>query len=718
MIGQHIHTYRIDRLLGEGGMGKVYQATDTVLDRPVALKMLQASLLTQPTFLERFKSEAKILARLNHPNVAALYNFVREEGDYFMVMEFVEGDTLEHWLEQYGPLPHTLAVPIIRQAISGLYHAHKRGILHRDLKPANLMVTPEGIVKLTDFGIARVMGSQHLTQVNGMVGTPCYMAPEQILGKEPSPQSDIHALGVVLYELLSGQIPFVGDSHYQTMERVANLIPPALPGLPDGLNEIVLKCLHKNPAERYDTVQTLEKALAQAVAGNTLLDDEAVLRYRQPAPISTPVFIVSAESLVSPLVDRVPADTEPSIPTVVSRADITQPASKQVDLAQTKVDLPHRIDLTASPVPKPASDSVTQVEQNPVGVGTKKQLPNDSNVTQVERRQEPVANVPLRSIQSPASVVNTRAGKSASSTHRSVWLKPAPVVAAVLLMGVIVGVGYQFRSKNTPLDNKQITLTDLPTASLTNSLPASASTMEAVGLSHPTSSVSIPGKPTNPSTGHSHNSSALHTGNTQAVNANYPGGKPHTVNAPTTQSVPTSARPTEGLPTQSVPAKPVADEATVNGGLPASTSNNIPDRTETVRPAPATAESAHPTKTEGTRSRKLSSGTEIVVSIQETVAAASATKGQRVNLKVVRSVSVNGDVLIPAGSEVQGDITGVDSGGKKEMLELRVRSVQTPDGQLIPVRGSTFKYVGSKGEPVQFKTGQQFMVYTAQNQSF
>lgn len=134
MIGQLIHTYRIDRLLGVGGMGKVYLATDTLLDRQVALKMLQAELLTQPSFLDRFKSEAQILARLNHPNVAGLYNFVREEGDYFMVMEFVEGETLEHWLDRYGPLPYSLAVSIIMQATDGLFHAHKRNILHRDLK--------------------------------------------------------------------------------------------------------------------------------------------------------------------------------------------------------------------------------------------------------------------------------------------------------------------------------------------------------------------------------------------------------------------------------------------------------------------------------------------------------------------------------------------------------------------------------------------------------
>jgi serine/threonine protein kinase len=177
MLGRIIHTYRIEELLGEGGMGTVYRAVDTVLGRDVAIKALHPALLRQSAFLERFRSEARVLARLNHPNIAVLHNFIEAGDDLFMVMEYVEGLTLEALLRRRGKLRPEEAVPLIRQALEGLQHAHRRGILHRDLKPANLMLTPEGLVKVMDFGIAKVAGAQRLTQANHLVGTLEYLAP-------------------------------------------------------------------------------------------------------------------------------------------------------------------------------------------------------------------------------------------------------------------------------------------------------------------------------------------------------------------------------------------------------------------------------------------------------------------------------------------------------------------------------------------------------------
>ncbi len=255
MIGRIIHNYRIEELIGEGGMGTVYRAVDTMLGRDVALKMLHPKLLQQSTFLERFKNEAQILAKLNHPNIAILHNFIKDGEDYFMVMEYVEGQDLESLLKDHGNLPSESVIPIVRQALEGIAHAHKKGILHRDIKPANLILTPEGTVKLMDFGIAKLAGGQKLTQVNRLVGTLEYLSPEQIQGQEPSPQSDIYAVGVLLFELLTGKLPFQGNTDYDLMQKIITHKPLKISELDGSISKnlegIVSKCLNKKPEQRY-----------------------------------------------------------------------------------------------------------------------------------------------------------------------------------------------------------------------------------------------------------------------------------------------------------------------------------------------------------------------------------------------------------------------------------------------------------------------------------
>jgi serine/threonine-protein kinase len=269
MLGRTIHTYRIEELLGEGGMGTVYRAVDTVLGRDVALKVLHPALVRQASFLERFRSEARVLARLNHPNVAVLHNFLEVDDDLVMVMEYVEGLNLDALLRRRGKLTPAEALPLVRQALEGLHHAHRRGILHRDLKPANLMVTPDGQVKVMDFGIAKVAGAQRLTQANHLVGTLEYLAPEQVRGEEPSPASDLYAVGVLLYELLTGRVPFAGTSDYTLMDRILREKPTAPiklnAALPKALDEVLRRSLDKNPADRYPDARALSAALAEVV---------------------------------------------------------------------------------------------------------------------------------------------------------------------------------------------------------------------------------------------------------------------------------------------------------------------------------------------------------------------------------------------------------------------------------------------------------------------
>jgi eukaryotic-like serine/threonine-protein kinase len=275
MIGRVIQNYRVEELLGEGGMGTVYRAEDTLLQRPVALKMLHPHLLRDTTFFERFRNEAILSARLNHPNVATLYNFLKDQDDSFMVMELVDGATLEQLLRKQGPFSVENAVRVITQALDGLSHAHRKGILHRDIKPANLMLTKEGGVKLMDFGIARLVGSERLTRVNRVMGTLEYLAPELLDGGDPSEQSDLYAVGVLLYELLSGKMPFNASTDSTLISQILHHKPipirEHLSTIPKALEDILEKLLQKKPEKRYSSAQELRQALT-AIAAPGLLD--------------------------------------------------------------------------------------------------------------------------------------------------------------------------------------------------------------------------------------------------------------------------------------------------------------------------------------------------------------------------------------------------------------------------------------------------------------
>jgi serine/threonine-protein kinase len=268
MIGTTLQNYYIEALLGEGGMGRVYKATDTVLGRQVAVKSLNVSLTHQPSFLERFQNEAKILARLTHPNIAVLYNYLKENDNYYMVMEYVEGENLDDLTKQHMVLPYRVVVPVMLQALEGLEHAHKKGVLHRDIKPANLMLTPECQVKLMDFGIARVSGHAKLTQTSRVIGTLEFLAPELIEGQEPAPASDIYAAGVTMYEMLTGKLPFTGKSDYMLMQEIVKekpVAPVSLSGtVPEALSEIILKALEKKPENRFQTAAAFSTALQTA----------------------------------------------------------------------------------------------------------------------------------------------------------------------------------------------------------------------------------------------------------------------------------------------------------------------------------------------------------------------------------------------------------------------------------------------------------------------
>jgi len=265
MIGTEVGNYRVLEKLGEGGMGVVYKAIDTTLDRTVAIKVLNADLSRVPDLVARFRSEAKAQANLNHTNLATLYAFLTVGGNSMMVMEFVDGETFANLIHRRGPLHAEGAVPMFRQALLGFAHAHRAGIIHRDIKPSNLMLNRQGIVKVMDFGIAKVMGERGLTRTGMPVGTCRYMSPEQVLTRDADVRSDIYSLGVTLYEMLTANAPFQRDSEFQVMSDHVHTPPPPpstfYPHIPKGVENAVLKALAKNPDERFQTVEEFGAAL-------------------------------------------------------------------------------------------------------------------------------------------------------------------------------------------------------------------------------------------------------------------------------------------------------------------------------------------------------------------------------------------------------------------------------------------------------------------------
>lgn len=271
MIGQVVGQYRIIEKLGEGGMGAVYKGIDLMVEREVAIKMLRPEIARQPELVERFRSEAITLAKLNYPGIATLYNFFRQGDDFFMVMEFVSGRTLDSIIRESGAMPWDRAVPLFCRILEAIQPAHQSGILHRDIKPSNIMLTAWGGVKVMDFGIARVLGSARLTREGRMVGTIEYIAPERIKGSEADTRADIYSLGVVLYEMLTGHLPFESDSEFEIMRGHVQEPPPPftkfIPHVPPPVEEVVILSLAKPVEQRIQSCGAFLAALQNATHG-------------------------------------------------------------------------------------------------------------------------------------------------------------------------------------------------------------------------------------------------------------------------------------------------------------------------------------------------------------------------------------------------------------------------------------------------------------------
>jgi len=317
-IGENVGPYRIVAQLGSGGMATVYKAYHAALDRYVAIKVMHQALKEDPNFLARFQREARIVAKLDHPHIVPIYDFSEHEGQPYLVMRFIEGETLKAHL-QSRRLSISKVMDIIRPVCQALTYAHSHGVLHRDIKPSNIIITTQGQVFLTDFGLAKIaqQGDSTLSR-DMMVGTPQYISPEQAQGQiDLDVRTDIYSLGVVLYELLVGRVPFQADTPYAIIhDHIFTPLPMPRslnPDLPEPFERVLLKALAKERDDRYASVSELQEALEKAVAESTQpLPDAA---QSQPVPAASLASATQAAAVSIPLTPQPAVPQAPAAPT-------------------------------------------------------------------------------------------------------------------------------------------------------------------------------------------------------------------------------------------------------------------------------------------------------------------------------------------------------------------------------------------------------------------
>lgn len=310
--GQKINNrYEIIRTIGEGGMANVYLGYDTILDRNVAIKVLRGDLSSDEKFVRRFQREALSASSLSHPNIVEVYDVGEDNGLYYIVMEYIDGKTLKQLLKKRGSLTLSEAIDIMLQITDGMAHAHDSYIVHRDLKPQNIMIKDDGQIKITDFGIAMALNATQLTQTNSVMGSVHYLPPEQAAGKGCTIQSDIYSMGIIFYELLTGELPFKGDSAVEiALKQMKDPLPDVHKmnkDIPQSIENIILKATAKNPKNRYQNVRAMYQDLLTALNDDRMNEEPYVYPYKEhEVDDATKVMkpIDEGEPIATPIVDE------------------------------------------------------------------------------------------------------------------------------------------------------------------------------------------------------------------------------------------------------------------------------------------------------------------------------------------------------------------------------------------------------------------------------
>lgn len=295
--GQKINDrYEIEKLIGEGGMANVYLARDTILDRKVAVKILRGDLAGDEKFVRRFQREALSASSLSHPNIVEIYDVGEDDGNFYIVMEYIEGKTLKQLIKKRGVLSLSETIDIMLQLLDALATAHDSYIIHRDIKPQNIMIKESGLVKITDFGIAMALNSAQLTQTNSVMGSVHYLPPEQASGKGSTIRSDIYSLGILMFEMLTGKVPFKGDTAVEiALKHMKEPLPSVKslnPVVPQSVENIILKAAAKNPKNRYRDVREMAEDIKTCLDANR--QDELRITFKYPETDFSDTKTVSA----------------------------------------------------------------------------------------------------------------------------------------------------------------------------------------------------------------------------------------------------------------------------------------------------------------------------------------------------------------------------------------------------------------------------------------
>lgn len=293
--------YQIIKTLGEGGMANVYLAHDTILDRNVAVKVLRGDLANDEKFVRRFQREALSASSLSHPNIVEMYDVGEDDGQYYIVMEYVDGMTLKQVLKKRGHLSVTEVVDIMLQVTDGMAHAHDAYIIHRDIKPQNIMILSNGMIKITDFGVATALNSTQLTQTNSVMGTVHYLPPEQANGKGSTIRSDIYSMGIMMYELLTGLVPYKGDNAVEiALKHLKEPLPSVRKfnsSIPQSIENVIIKATAKNPKNRYTDARAMHEDLKTALDESRQNEKRYVYPYPENDLEETKVLDKELESL-------------------------------------------------------------------------------------------------------------------------------------------------------------------------------------------------------------------------------------------------------------------------------------------------------------------------------------------------------------------------------------------------------------------------------------
>ncbi len=487
--------YQIVEKIGEGGMGEVFRGVDINLDRDVAIKVMRTELARRPEILQRFRKEAVVLAKLNHSNIATLYNFIHDGNNYYMVMEFAPGETLDVLIADcVGGLPWRYALELFMDALRAIDHAHKQGIIHRDIKPANMMVSERDTLKVLDFGIARVLGESGFTKAGIVVGTTKYMSPEQILGRSIDTRSDIYALGIVLYKMLTGHVPFEGLGEFELMkaqvEERAVPVRQIIADLPEAVDEAIMRSLEKAPEDRFQRASEFIAALVP-ILRDDVADWESHRRGsrdqdsgprapRQRGGQKRPVIVTDGNL----------AHKQAEMPTSSSRSGLMDdayqtPPRQAPRLAPPHQPAPHqpppgpRLEVVRTPVPAGASQVPTRALDTRAGAEIAPPLRPRVPVT-AEAGATTVDELPLAVEPRPVSgpvieAKNTTAAGKPVALPTPSWgvrigegLRPVlgwlsrlgwrRVAGAALGLAVLVGVSLGVRELMRPPDPEEIAL--------------------------------------------------------------------------------------------------------------------------------------------------------------------------------------------------------------------------------------------------------------------